>query len=293
LSPIVELLMEIIGVGAPLAIAAAYIKRVHTLSREGRPVPYWRQLSFTGGIVVVALALGGPIEEYAKQLVLAHMVQHLMLADLASLLLVLGLTGPILRPLLALPIGRYMHSLTNPLVAISIFTANLFFWHVPALYQAVTTSVPLHELEHISFIATGCLLWMPLFGPLPKPSWFGKAADTIYGAGIWLPAMGLANMLMWSGTAFYPSYGPSAEELGISPATDQGTAGAILMSWCMVLALGLFCWVFMRWAREDSERQDLLDLADARGYELTPERAARAVSAGRGPALRERIEAGG
>jgi cytochrome c oxidase assembly factor CtaG len=82
-----------------------------------------------------------------------------------------------------------MRILTHPVVAISLFTVNLFLWHSPPLYQAVLVSVPLHEAEHLSFIATGILLWMPLFGPLPKPAWFGKGAHVIYTIGIWLPAM--------------------------------------------------------------------------------------------------------
>ena len=40
-------------------------------------------------------------------------------------------------------------------------------------------------------------------------------------------------------------------------------------------------------------RQNLLDLAAARGVELTEARAARAVAAGRGPELRRRLEAEG
>lgn len=287
---VLEAITEVVGVAAPLLIAAAYLKRAHTLSVEGRPVPHWRQLSFAAGIVVIALAVGGPVESYATKLVLGHMVQHLMLADLAALLIVFGLTGPLMQPVLALRVGRPLRVLGHPVVAISIFTANLFLWHVPALYQAAATSPTLHELEHLSYIATGCLLWMPLFGPLPTPSWFGKAGHVIYTAFIWLPGMVLANVLMWSGADIYPHYAPTAEELGISPVADQSTAGAILMGWCTILALGLFAWVFLRWAKEDSERQDLLDLAAARGLDLSPERAARAVEAGRGATLRRRIE---
>lgn len=77
---------------------------------------------------------------------------------------------------------------------------------------------------------------------------------------------------------------------GIEPIADQSTAGAILMGECMLMALAIFAWVFLRWAREDIERQELLDLAYAEGFPLTSERAARAVAAGRGAALRERIE---
>jgi putative membrane protein len=57
-----------------------------------------------------------------------------------------------------------------------------------------------------------------------------------------------------------------------------------------VLTLCLFCWLFLRTARESEERQDLLELAHDRGIALTEERAARAVTAGRGSELRARLE---
>ena len=56
------------------------------------------------------------------------------------------------------------------------------------------------------------------------------------------------------------------------------------------LTLGLFCWLFLRTAREGEERQDLLDYARANGLELSDARAARAVAAGRGDELRRRLE---
>ena len=59
------------------------------------------------------------------------------------------------------------------------------------------------------------------------------------------------------------------------------------------MTIGLLGWLFLRAAREADERQELLDLARAHGVELTEQRAARAVAAGRGDELRERIDAGG
>jgi cytochrome c oxidase assembly factor CtaG len=283
---------EVAAVAVPLALAAAYLKRAHTLGMQGRPVPGWRQLSFAAGMIVISAATSSPVEEESKRLVSAHMVQHLLLADLASLLLVLGFTGPLLQPLLSYRLTRPLRRLTNPIAAISIFTFNLFLWHSPPLYQAVLYSESLHVLEHLLFIGTGMLLWMPLFGPLPKPQWFGKGAHVIYTIGIWLPAMALANALMWSGTDFYPDYAAGARASGVAPIADQSTAGAILMVECMMMALGIFAWVFLRWAKEDVERQDLLDLAQDHQVELSSARAARAVAAGRGAQLRARIEAG-
>jgi cytochrome c oxidase assembly factor CtaG len=102
----------------------------------------------------------------------------------------------------------------------------------------------------------------------------------------------LANVFMWSDSVFYPDYTATAEAAGITAIADQSTAGAILMAECTFLALGVFAWVFLRWAKEDIEKQDLLDLAIDHHVELSAARASRAVAAGRGPELRARIEAG-
>jgi cytochrome c oxidase assembly factor CtaG len=283
-----DIFWSIMEFAVPLALALAYEARAHKLAREGRPVPAWRQVMFGAGLVVVCASLLGPIDDQADKLLWVHMIQHLLLADVASLFIVLGFTGPLLQPLLQFRAGRPLRALTHPVVAISLFTANLYLWHVPFLYQAVLIDTTLHVLEHLLFLGTGILLWMPLFGPLPKPQWFGKGAHVIYTAFIWLPGMVLANVFMWSD----PDYSATAEAAGITPIADQSTAGAILMGECTIMALAIFAWVFLRWAKEDIERQDLLDLAIDNRFELTSARAARAVAAGRGPELRARIEAG-
>jgi cytochrome c oxidase assembly factor CtaG len=291
LAGIVDSFWSVMEVAVPLGVAAAYLKRADTLADEGRPVPIWRQLCFALGIIVVGGSVAGPIDDQADKLLWVHMIQHLMLADVASLLIVLGFTGPLLQPLLTFRAGRPLRRLTHPVVAISLFTINLYVWHLPFLYQAVLTDTSLHVLEHMLFLGTGVLLWMPLFGPLPKPQWFGKGAHVIYTVGIWAPAMVMANVFMWSDTVMYPDYSKTAEAAGITPIADQSTSGAILMGACTILALMIFAWVFLRWAKEDIEKQDLLDLAYVNQVELSDARAARAVAAGRGPELRARIEA--
>ena len=292
MSQAIDTFWSIMAFAVPLALALAYEKRARRLAGEGRPVPVWRQVMFGAGMVVICLSVLGPIDDEADKLLSVHMVQHLLLADIASLLIVLGFTGPLLQPLLSFRAGRPLRRLTHPVVAISLFTFNLYLWHVPFLYQAVLTDESLHVLEHMLVLGTGILLWMPLFGPLPKPDWFGKGAHVVYTAFIWAPAMVMANVFMWSDVVMYPDYSRTAEAAGIAPIADQSTSGAILMGECTILALAIFAWVFLRWAKEDIERQDLLDLAIDRDVALTSARAARAVAAGRGPELRARIEAG-
>jgi putative membrane protein len=289
---VIDTFWSVLEVAVPLALAAAYLKRAHRLGSEGRPVPGWRQLCFGFGMVMCGVALAGPVDTESEKLLWVHMIQHLLIADVVSLLIVLGFTGPLLQPLLSFRAGRPLRVLTHPVVAISLFTFNLYLWHIPFLYQAVLNDESLHVLEHMLFLGTGILLWMPLFGPLPKPQWFGKGAHVIYTIGIWAPAMIMANVFMWSDVVFYPDYTATAEAAGITAIADQSTSGAILMGECTFLALGIFAWVFLRWAKEDIEKQDLLDLAIDNHFELTAARASRAVAAGRGPELRARIEAG-
>src|ERR1700710_1129069 len=287
-----DLFWSIMEFAVPLALALAYEARARKLAGEGRPGPVLRQGSFGAGLVVVCASLLGPIDDQADKLLWVHMIQHLMLADIASLLIVFGFTGPLLQPLLSFRAGRPLRVLTHPVVAISLFTFNLYIWHLPFMYQAVLTDTSLHVLEHLLFLSTGVLLWMPLFGPLPKPEWLGKGAHVVYTVGIWLPGMVLANVFMWSDAVFYPDYSKTAEAAGITPIADQSTAGSILMGECTILALAIFAWVFLRWAKEDIEKQNLLDLAIEKQFDLTSARAARAVAAGRGPELRARIETG-
>ena len=102
----------------------------------------------------------------------------------------------------------------------------------------------------------------------------------------------LGNLFLWSGTVFYPFYLRGDAAHHVSPLADQNLAGAVMMVEGSILTLCLFCWLFLRAARESEERQDLLDYASAHGLELTETRAARAVAAGRGEDLRRRITSG-
>jgi putative membrane protein len=56
-----------------------------------------------------------------------------------------------------------------------------------------------------------------------------------------------------------------------------------------LLTIGLFCWLFLRIARQNDERQRLLDYASTHDIALDEQRAARAVAAGRGDELWERL----
>jgi putative membrane protein len=276
---------------APLQLAPAtiagilYSVRAARLRDRGRPVPGWRQACFYGGLVLIVAALTSPLGAAAEDAFVAHMAEHLLIGDIATLLLVLGLTGPVLAPLLRVHLLGPLRALAHPLVALPLWALDLYLWHLPVLHEAAVRHEAVHALQHGLFIGLGVLVWMPLFGPLPKPLWFGNLAKLGYIVVVRLIGAVLGNVLLWTGHVLYPVYG--------EPVSDQTTAAAIMMVESSLLTLGLFGWLFLRTARDSEERQALLELAAARGVPLTERRAGRAVAAGRGADLRRRIEAGG
>jgi putative membrane protein len=275
----------------PLTVAAVlYWHRAMVLSWDDRPVPRRRQLSFGAGLVTIAIALFSPIGHISDELVIAHMAEHLLLGDIATLLLVLGLTRSLLQPILAIRIFNRLQVLTHPAVALPLWAVNLFFWHVPPIYQDAYGAAPIHALEHTTFLFFGCLMWMPIFGPLPKPAWFGAGWKVAYVIAVRFVGAILGNVLMWSGTVLYPVYAAGEHYWNVSPQADQSTAGALMMVEGTFVALGVLAWVFFEVAREGIEKQRLLDLAYERGIDLDESRARRAVAAGHGALLEERLE---
>lgn len=258
---------------------------------RGKPVPALRQVAFLSGIAVILLALASPVAHLGEELLLAHMVQHLLMADVGALLMVLGLTGPVLGPVLRLRPFARLRRLAHPLVAVPLWLVGLYAWHLPVLYQWTLTDEGVHALMHATFVSIGVLVWLPLVGPLPQPAWFGSVAKLGYVVAVRLGGTILANVFLWSEAVLYPAYARGDALWGIEPLADQVAAGSIMMVEESVLTLGLFAWLFLRWASQQEEEQGLVELAGDRGLTLSPERARRAVAAGRGEELRERIGA--
>jgi putative membrane protein len=274
----------------PLTILGLlYARRVRTLALDGRPVPGWRQACFYGGFVVIGVALTS-LGKASQELLFVHMIEHLLLGDIAALLIVLGLTGPLIAPILRIRVFDRLRVLANPLIAFPLWMIDFYAWHLPVLYQAALRHPGIHALEHAMFLGFGINMWMCLFGPLPMPAWFGNLGKLIYIIAVRLAGTALGNVFLWSGTVFYPYYLQSDSLHHISPIADQNLAGAVMMIEESLLTIGLFCWLFLRTARESDERQELLDFAGRHGIALSEQRATRAIAAGRGKELRERLE---
>jgi putative membrane protein len=255
--------------------AGMYSARVRSLGARGRPVSTLRVAAFYLGLLLALLALVSPLDWYGENRRLwVHMIQHLVLGDIAPLLIVLGLTGPILRPVLAIGWIRRLRWLAHPLVALPLWIIDLAVWHVGFLYQLALRHTDVHALEHMCFFIFGALMWAAVIEPVPGPEWFGNGWKAVYTLLVRTGGAILANVFIWANAPFYSYYLIWEHGSGAALA-DQRAAGAIMFIEGGVVTLLAFAWLFLRFTRETEVRQRLIE------DNVTHDRAARAARYGR------------
>jgi hypothetical protein len=261
---------------APTVAGALYALRVRALARQGRAVPAWRVACFARASC--SACSGSPaLGHLGEERFSAHMAEHLLLGDVGALLIVLGLTGPVLAPALRLRGLRWLRALAHPVPALTLWALNLFAWHLAVLHEAALEHASVHALQHAAFVALGVNMWMPLFGPLPMPGWFGN----------W-PSSATSSACACSARCWPTSCcGPRRR---CTTATRSPTGGRPVGRRLADDGRGvaadarLLGWLFLqRGATARSARRSSSSAP-------TEARAARAVAAGRGAELRERYD---
>ncbi|HZS31441.1 MAG TPA: cytochrome c oxidase assembly protein [Gaiellaceae bacterium] len=258
------------------AAGALYTRRVWTLARRGRPAPPWRVAAFAAGLLVILLALVSPIDTIGEErLFSVHMLQHLMLGDVGALLLVLGLDGRLLQPLLRFRLLYRLRFLAHPAVALPLWAVNFCLWHVPALFDAALRNDGVHALQHSSFVCFGMPMWAALLEPLPGPRWFTAPWKIPYVLGMWLVMLVLSQVFIWSGHVYYAPYLHDPTAWGLSRLDDQKAGGGVMLVESVFTMLPALVWVLLQVLKESEARQKLLDSG------VAPAAAARAARYGR------------
>lgn len=240
--------MDVIPALPAVAGGVAYARRVRTLRARGRATEGRKQVWFWLGLALVVAGLLLPDTPFA-----VHMCQHLLLGDIGPLLVVLGLTGPLLRPLLAAPYVGRLRVLSHPLVALPLWATAFVVWHLNGPYDASLRHPLLHAAEHFSFFAAGAFMWSAIVEPLPGPQWFGTAAKAGYVLVVRLIGTAIASAFIWG----------SAGKRG---------GGLVMLLEGGFVTLAVFAWLFLRWTQEAELRQQLIE----QGYDSrTARRTAR------------------
>jgi putative membrane protein len=234
------------------AVTVIYVRRWRAV--DASPA---RLASFLGGIALVLVALVSPVDRLADQLFFMHMVQHLLLLDLAPILVLLGLTRVLLRPLTRRLMGveRAAGPLAHPVFAIVLYVGAMAFWHVPAMYDAALEHSVVHVLEHLTFGIAGGLYWWHLLSPIRARRRLGGMGPVVYMLSTKVLVGLLGILLAFSPHAIYDFYERQPGYWGLSPGTDQAVGGLVMaLEQSIVMGIALV-FLFVR-ALAESDRED-------------------------------------
>jgi cytochrome c oxidase assembly factor CtaG len=256
-----------------LAYAWFYLRRFAAVRRSSGPRGAGaRQLAaFAGAIIVLLIALVSPLDALGEDyLFSAHMVQHLLLGDIAPLLILLSLSRVIMRPLTRRlqSVERALGPLAHPACALVLWLGLVYFWHIPAMYDAALNHTDIHALQHVSFFTAGVLVWWPLIQPVPMRHRLSGMWTFGY---IGAAKLGLASLglyLTWTSSVAYKYYLHVPRIWGLSAIDDLNVGGAIMMVEQSVLLVSVLAVLFGRMlaqSEQDELRRERLEERAAAG----------------------------
>ncbi len=235
---------------AILGLAAAYV-----LAARRHPAPAWRSASFAGAIGLVLAVSVTPIHALAMHYLLTvHLLQNVVLAEWAPLLLVLGIP-PALATAIARP--QAIRALTHPLVALPLWLGNYMVWHLPWIYDtALENPSSLLHLEHATYLATGFGMWWCVLQD--EPHRLGSGARTGYVFGAFVLASPIGLVLAHVPNAVYDFYVDAHHRVwGLDPLEDQQLAGMLMALEQATVFFTVLAYWFFRFLAEEERRADV------------------------------------
>jgi len=161
-----------------IAIGAGDILLARKQSASTRGWNRWRTLSFATGCGLLILGLSPQLLPFNDGDFRRHMLQHLLLAMLAPVCLVMAAPVTLLLRTLPPRYGRFITSalcsscvtiLSHPIVALVLNLGGMAALMFTPLYMAMMMHPALHYVVHLHFIATGCVYTWVIAGPDPAP----------------------------------------------------------------------------------------------------------------------------
>ena len=229
------------------------------VGRRERAERRWRTPVFALGLLVILVAVSPPVDRLSDSLFSMHMVQHVLLIEVAAPLIVLG--KPWSRMWRPFPLStrravagsvvgsRWVGWLVAPVVAFVLMNGVFVAWHVPVLYDAALDHPVLHDLEHFTFFATALLFWAQLLGDGPFKARLTLPWRATYAVGAMVVGWGLAVVIAMARTPIYAHYAELAHRpWGLSALADQQLAAGVMwvpasVPWTVIAIVCVYGWL--------------------------------------------------
>jgi cytochrome c oxidase assembly factor CtaG len=226
--------LDLVQLAGFAVVAAAFLVLTRRARDNGNPGLFWL------GYGCFALALVSPLDAASDRYLLsAHMLQHILITMVGPPLILAGLPAGAARYL-----PRF---LGNPWLTVSLFNVVLLAWHVPALYQATLLSEDVHILEHLLFMGTAFLFWVPVVGPVARTRGMSPLMKIGYLAYAGLPPTVIGMTLAMAPAVLYGFYTVQPRLFaGLGALADQELAGLMMFGLGNLIYFVPISIIFMR-----------------------------------------------
>jgi cytochrome c oxidase assembly factor CtaG len=218
---------------------------IYTWTQRRWPAEAQRRVAFDVAVILLLAVYVTPLHTIALHYLLsAHLLQNVVTAEWAPGLVVFGVAPSLARELERI---RAVRVLTHPFVALPVWLATYFVWHVPAIYDAALRRPDsLLHVEHLTYFVAGLLMWWPVV--------HGRYSDGIkalYLFAAFMLASPLGLLLSLLPRPVYDFYEDAPQLWGLSDLADQQIAGVTMAVEQAIVFFAVFAWYFTRFLRTE------------------------------------------
>jgi len=214
-------------------------------------------LFFLASLLVIYVAVASPIDRIGEEYLFSmHMLQHNLFMYTVPRLMLAGI--PTWMALYwfersGLGVQKCYGFFTHPIIACLAFNLVFTLWHIPFLYDWALQDRLVHNIEHLTMIATAILLWLPLWSPLRhlRPTY---PIQMLYLVAVAIAQLPVFAYVTFSKTVLYPTYEMAPRLTSLSAQADQQLGGVLMKIIGMLVLFMAFTGVFMAWYKQERER---------------------------------------
>ena len=226
-------------------LAIGVLGGAYLWSQRRWPSDTIRRVAFDVAVILLLTVYITPLHTIAVHYLLSvHLLQNVVTAEWAPGLVVFALPASFARDLRRF---RVVRVLTHPLVALPLWLATYFVWHVPPIYDAaLERSGWLLDLEHLTYFLAGVLMWWPVV--------HGRYSDgvkALYLFAAFVLAAPLGLLLALVPRPIYDFYKDAPQLWGLSDKTDQEIAGVTMAVEQAVVFFAVFAYFLLRFLRTE------------------------------------------
>jgi putative membrane protein len=248
---------------ATLVLAVSYLTLTGSfryLFEQSEPVSHIQKTYFLTGLIIFYLALGSPLHLLGDRFLFsAHMLAQSLMYMIVPPLILLGIPQWVWHALLKNhPIKKVFVVLTNPILTILSFNVLFSIYHLPSVFDYVTSSDILHNLYHGLLLLSAFQMWWTIISPLPdlnSLSELRRIGFLIMNTLLLYPA---CVLIIFADTPMYSTFAGAPQILEILPPLHDQQLGGVLMKLIQEFVfIAALVFLFRKWFQKENAQGDL------------------------------------